>query len=108
MQPYHVLVAKPTTLSPIRPEAFLARFKHKGGHRCDGGLLRHGAGRLADGTTMAIHSTLQHFAQIAQEMPTIHDLHGIRCALPHGVCVGARQVVDRHTRGIGDSGACAR
>ena len=41
---------------------------------------------------MTIYTALHGLAEIAEEVPSIRDLHGLRCALPDGISIGAGTV----------------
>ena len=41
---------------------------------------------------MAIHPALQGLAEITEQVPPIGHLHGVRCALPDGISIGAGTV----------------
>ena len=92
MQPDHLLIAEPTAVAPIRPQALLARSRPRQGLHRRGGFLRHGTCSLTDGTAVTIHPALQGLPEVAQQVPMIRNLHGIRCPLPHSVGIGAGAV----------------
>ena len=62
----------------VGPQALLARGRPRHGLRWSAALLRHGACRLANRTAATINPALQGLTQVAQEVPAIRDLHGIR------------------------------
>ena len=92
MQPQHFLIAELAAISSVRPQAFLARNLRRYGRRWGGSLLRHGARSLTDSTAVTIHTALHGLAEIAEEVPSIRYLHGVRCALPGGISIGAGTV----------------
>jgi hypothetical protein len=89
LQPHHLLVAQPAAVAPVRPQALLARGRRRQGVRGGGGLLRHGARGLANGTAATLHPALQGLPETAEEAPPVGDLLRVRRALPHRVGIGA-------------------
>src|SRR5689334_10049991 len=92
MQPYHLIIALPTAVSPVRPQAFLTRDRRCGGRRWSDSFLRHGARSLTDSSAVAIHPGLQGLAQITKKMPPICHLRGVWCTLAHRIGIGAGPV----------------
>lgn len=91
MQPDHLLIAEAAAIAARRALLLLARGRRHGPRRRSD-LAGEGACGLTNRAAVTIHHALQGLAEVAEQMPAVGGLHGIRCPLPHGIGVGAGAV----------------